>query len=61
MGDVAVGSYLLYLPLFFPDTVPLKQQVGVAKGVRQGGRGQGGRGAWGRRDEAARSQPAGER
>ena len=25
VGDVAVGSYLLYLPLFFPDTVPLKQ------------------------------------
>jgi glutathione S-transferase len=25
VGDVAVGSYLLYLPLFFPDSVPLKQ------------------------------------
>jgi hypothetical protein len=26
VSDVAVGSYLLYLPLFFPDTVPLKQK-----------------------------------
>lgn len=26
VSDVAVGSYLLYLPLFFPDQVPLKQQ-----------------------------------
>jgi glutathione S-transferase len=26
VSDIAVGSYLLYLPLFFPDSVPLRQQ-----------------------------------
>ncbi|KAI8476238.1 MAG: thioredoxin-like protein [Monoraphidium minutum] len=26
VGDVAVGAYLLYLPLFFPDMFPIKQQ-----------------------------------
>jgi hypothetical protein len=26
LGDVAVGSYLLYLTVFFPDMFPIKQQ-----------------------------------
>jgi hypothetical protein len=25
VSDIAVGSYLLYIPLFFPDAVPVKQ------------------------------------
>ncbi|GBF98066.1 glutathione S-transferase [Raphidocelis subcapitata] len=27
VSDVAVGSYLLYMPLFFPDSVPLRQRA----------------------------------
>jgi glutathione S-transferase len=27
LGDLAVGAYLLYMPLFFPDAVPLRQRA----------------------------------